>query len=372
MEQLKLLINLIYRTFLNKWRSKNGVYLFFTCLISIYFASQLLSTSGMLGFFLKDISESNLFSYLTYFFHLIFVLWIIAPLFFGIKLSAMREFSQFQYLPIGKSNFVFLNNIMGLIGVGPIVTLFIVYSTLFQRFDMNPGLFFPILFLVLLFINISGTTSFLINHYIFNQQYFRSTINKLIFGSIISTCFLFLVYFKEVDLFEYLYMFLPSNLLVSGIRGLIEGNPYPFTIGLSSLGLLFILSTHLYSNALSHGTPTYQLKKLQKRKYSFLRSYFYYITKMLHMIAIKTELKMLVAKDIIYFTKNTRLIVWNILQIFAAYVFFMVLVKNFPNPFDSTIIMVSFLGMFNLSLYMNLFAFDSSGFQRLFYLSHLI
>jgi len=364
MKHSKLIINLIYYATLNKWRNKNKIYVIFTSVISAYFLFQLLSTNGALVYLLKETPVSDLPGILANFFDIVFILWIVSPLFFGVKLSSMNGFSEFQYLPIRNYHYILVNNILGLIGIGPLITLLIVYTILFHRFDTNVISFIIISLPLLMFINISGTTSALINNY---KLYGRATKSRFMqVAQWLIPVFLLvgIIYFKQNRIISHLYLLLPSSLLMSGIRELMGNNSTQSVLPFLGLGSYYVFLNFLYSCILLSRRKSPLKNKVQKIKHSFFPSLFNFLSNLLKGIIWNSKMRMLVTKEIIYFAKNTRLILWNLMQIAAAFVFFGELSNDLSDLFSSTALMAGILGVFNLSLYMNIFAFDSNGFQN--------
>ncbi len=366
MEHLKLLIKLLYYIILNQWRNKNKVYLIITYLIGILFIFQLLSTNVQLVYLLKNTSESVLYNYLTYFLNFMFILWIITPLFFGFKLSSMRDFNQFKYLPIKSSVFVAANTILGNLGVGPLITIIIVYTILIENFYLNITSFLLITFLLLLFINISGITSFLINNYTLNQRHFKSRFFQIAIWIMLIIGFLIMIFMRENNLVRSVYIFLPSVQVLSGIKGIIEGNTYISIFPFLGLCLYFIIGNYLYFRSfIKKGIYQPHSKKV-KTKYRFQKSYFNVIENLIKNVILNFRLRMIVIKEIIYLTKNNRLILWYSLELLTAYIFFSSIINDLSDPFVIATIVISFLGVFNLSLYINIFAFDSDAVQNFY------
>jgi hypothetical protein len=159
-------------------------------------------------------------------------------------------------------------------------------------------------------------------------------------------------------------MSLPSTLIVSGIKGFIIGNGNLSVFASFGLASYFIICNYIYIHSHSHVSVYQPQKKLRKARYNFPKSYFRLIESLLKMIIANTKIRMLITKEINYYTKNTRLTIWNVIQLFAAYLFFEMIIEDISNPFISSTVVLTLLGMLNLSLYMNIFAFDSDGFKN--------
>ncbi len=367
MRQIILLLKLIYIIQINRFHVKSNLYRLFSYIFIAFILYQTILVKMFFPYFLYK--TTNILSYtgLMYFFSIMFFLWIISPIVFGIKLSPDIDYIIIRYLPVSRLNFALVNMLYGYTGIGPISAIILIFIILTEINVSGLQIFLLVTLVLLLFFNISASLSYFITHRL------QKTVSQL---KTAKTGFCFLIIFvmfflmlKNINVSFYtIIKFLPPGLAASGLESILSNDNRHILESIFGLFMYSILANYLFILSIRN-RDVYQLSTRSYRlKIRSRFSYFMILVNLITQFIIRSEtiLQLFVAKEIYYYTTNIRLVITYLISIFTGSYFLLILIRDVNHPFGMIIMIFCFVSALNIGLYINSFAFESGAVYNYF------
>ena len=368
MKKLPVFLFLLLQSYKNRLHNRKTIYIITVVFLSLFFIQQTIFTNMILKHvdIVFNKGQENYFIYILI--STLFSVWILPQFIVPFRLSLNLNISRYYHLPIDVKVFALSVALFSISGIGALL----VTGGAFLLLDQLS--LFEIRHIVLLILSLSSF--FIINTWIreiIDGQILRRVQNLkgviVTFG--LTVLFIIIHLYASIpgSVGHEIFIYLPSGLTANALINLYKNNLSETLKSLLFLFIYLIIIFYIYCRVI----PLISQRTSLKRKKSLLKrmSYRHFFNRLICITENFTlkrsdTSKLLIAKEFYYFTKSKKLQAWYIFQIF-----FVALLIIFSHEMKQYFMMIlvngiCFLALFNIGLYMNIFAYESKTVQNYF------
>lgn len=368
MNQSLVFLNIILYSQINGLKNKNKIYLISVSILSIFVLQQTILANMFFNDLGFDINSDNLEYFLNLFLSFMFILWILPPIFVRFRLYPELNVSKYRQLPVTKADFALATAFLSTLGIGSLLVSVSIFSLSWQLESLSFINAIFLLIIMIMFYILSAFISYSIEKSIFRRWRYPSLYISILVLIVMLIAALLLFDVSENIRYQ-IYKFSPPGLVTNTIMSIFKSE-YFYALKLSIFILIYVfLGCYLFYRTVNNdlNNPAPQIKRF-KLNGGFKGTYFRWILNGLKLFVPDKQisLKLFIAKDFYYFTKSKKLQIWYALELFFA-----LLAIKFSLDIDSqfmgaTIIGACILGMFNIHIFMNIFAYEAKTIQNNF------